>query len=101
MPITDNDIVAVRKATRSGATNIQVEVQWRDGATNEDKGTFTLSWHDTDEFRAFLESQTFEDAMRAVLTQVLNRDTGALRAAVFDALPGKTFRVLQRTQLET
>lgn len=42
MPITDNDLVTVRKATRSGATNIQVEVQWIDGVTGEDKGDITV-----------------------------------------------------------
>lgn len=98
MPITDNDLVRVNKASRSGATNISLEITWRDGVTNEDKGTFGISWANTDEFKAFLEAQTFEEMMRAVLLQVYNRDTGALRPTVFDALPGKIFRVLQRTQ---
>ena len=98
MHITDNDIVAVRSATRNGATNIRVEVQWTDGVTNEDKGVYSISFADADEFKAFLEMQTFEEMMRAVLLQVYNRSTGALRGGVFDALPGKSFRVQQRVQ---
>lgn len=98
MPITDNDIVSVRKATRTGATNIKVEVQWTDGVTGEDKGVYSVSWADQNELKAFLEAQTFEEMMRAVLLQIYNRDTGALRGGVFDALPGKTFRVQQRVQ---
>jgi hypothetical protein len=101
MPITDNDLVTVRKATRTGATNISFEVHWKEGTTGEDKGTYTLSWADTDAFREFLQSQTFEDAMRAVLLQCLNTSTGALRGAVFDSLPGKTFRIMQRCTLES
>lgn len=98
MPITDNDLVTVRKATRNGATNIQVEVQWTDGVTGEDKGVYGMSWADSAEVKAFLESQTFEEMMRAVLLQCYNRTTGALRGGVFDALPGKQFRVQQRVQ---
>ena len=100
MPITDNDLIAVNRATRSGSNNIEINVTWTDGATAENKGTFTIQWADTAEFRAWLEDQSSQDLMRSVMLQCLNRTTGELRPAVFDALPNKTFRILQRTQLE-
>lgn len=98
MPITDNDLVTVRKATRDGSTNIQVEFKWIDGVTGEDKGVFVSSWSTAAEFKAWLEDQSPEELKRAFLLQCLNRDTGALRASVFDALAGKQFRVQQRVQ---
>ena len=96
MPITDSDIVNVVLATRSGSTNIKVRVNWTDGFTGENRGQMQLEWATADEFKAFLEGQDFADVMRAVLLQCINRNTGTLRGAVFDALMGKRFTVLQR-----
>lgn len=96
MPITDNDLVAVVNTARDGATNIRVEVDWTDGQTGEVRGRFGVSFADADELRTFLDGQTFDDVVRAVLLQCINRTTGALRPTVFDGLKGKTFRVSQR-----
>lgn len=98
MPIMDNDLVLVNRATRSGSDNIEVNVTWTDGTTGEYKGAFTVQWPNAEEFKTWLEDQNYNDLMRAVLLQCFNRSTGALRATVFDALPGKTFRVQQRVQ---
>ena len=100
MPITDNDLASVIRATRNGSTNISVEIDWTDGFTNTLRGRFSISFADAAEFIFFLEGQTFEDVMRAVLGQCLNRNTGALRPTVFDGLAGKTFRINQRVTQE-
>jgi len=97
VPIVDDDTVLIKRATRSGSTKINVEAEWRDSG-GELLGTFAMEWKNTAEAKEFLESQTIADVMRAVLLQCLNQGTGNLIPAVFDALPGKTFRVLQRVQ---
>lgn len=97
MPIVDNDQVIVRRATRNGATNIEIEIEWKK-ADGTSLGVYSVSWRDTDEFRVFLEGQEFDDVIRAVMLQCLNQTTGALRPTVFDALAGKTFQVQTKVQ---
>ena len=98
MPIADNDLLLVNRATRSGSTNIEVNMTWTDGATGENKGTHSIQWTTADDLKRFLEEQSFDDLARSLMLQCLNRTTGALRSAVFDAMPGKTFRVMIRVQ---
>jgi hypothetical protein len=98
MPIMDNDLILVNRALRSGSNNIEVNVTWTDGTTGAPKGSFTIQWATAEEFKEWLEAQSSDDLMRSVLLQCFNRNTGALRPAVFDAMPGKTFRVQQRVQ---
>ena len=98
MPIADNDLLLINRATRSGSTNIEVNMTWTDGTTGENKGTYSVQWATADELKAFLEQQSFDDLARSLMLQCLNRTTGALRPTVFDAMPGKTFRVMIRVQ---
>jgi hypothetical protein len=100
MPFVDNDLVTVRSASR-GAGKIELLIQWTDGQTGEDKGSHGVSFNNKDELIEFLNGQTFEDIVRAVLGQVINRIDGSLRPTVFDGLAGKTFRIQQRVQQVT
>jgi hypothetical protein len=98
MPITDNDLLQVVETHRNGSTNIGLTVKWTDGFTGEDRGSFTVDWPDVEFVKTFLADQNFNDVLRYLLLQCLNRTTGALRASVFDAMPGKSFRVLAKVQ---
>lgn len=93
--IVDSDLVIVRSAVRNGT--IRVEMQWKDASGN-DLGTYSASWPDTDSFVSFLNEQGWDDVLRAVMRQCVNRNTGQLRNAVFDGLAGKTFQVQTRVQ---
>lgn len=93
MPIIDSDTVIVRRATRSGTnqapTNIEVEIEWKDSA-GVSKGVFSTSWMDLAELRSFLDGQGFDDVLRAVMGQCIQRADGTFRPAQFNALAGST-----------
>jgi hypothetical protein len=95
--MVDNDTVQIHSATRSGNTNIEINFTWRDSA-GVDKGRYGVSFGTAEEARDFLDSQGMDDVIRPVLTQVIDRNDGSFRPAVFDGLAGKTFRVQQRVQ---
>jgi hypothetical protein len=93
MPIIDSDTFIVLSATRSGTnqapTNIEIAGEWRNAA-GESLGVFTSSWSNLDELRKFQEAQDFDDVLRAVMGQCINRTDGSFRPAQFNALAGST-----------
>ena len=105
MPQVDSDIVAVITVSRQGTdeapTDMQVNLTWFDGITNENKGTFTTSWryyepvfpNDPDSLKGFLDGQTYEDILRALMQQCVNRNTGAFKHAAFDAMSGNSYEI--------
>lgn len=94
MPAVDTDRVTIITKSREGSTNIHVEVDWFDAA-GAPKGRFSKSWGTVEELMKFLENQNDDDVIRALLLQCINRQTGALRPAVFDGLTG-TYEIRQR-----
>lgn len=100
MPIVDQDTVLIRRATRTGTpqnpTKLEVEMTWTDSA-GVVQGTFSSSWADLEALKEFLGSQGYDDVLRAVMVQCIQKSDGSFRPAVFHGLSGKTFQINVRT----
>lgn len=90
MPIVDRDRITIHQATRAG--RIAVVFSYTTAAA-QSLGRMGVSFRTVAEVRSFLEQGSLDDVLRAALLQCVDPADGSLRAAVFDALPGKTFEV--------
>lgn len=99
MPLVDADYMTVRTTSRNGANDIAIEVQWEDGLSGADNGTFHMEWANTTAVREFLASQAAQEVMRALLMICYDRTTDSFKPTVFDNMPGNRFRILVRAEL--
>lgn len=83
--LIDGSVITVRSVSHDDR-RLRVRYEY-------DGSLFTTKFDGADDLRRFLHEQTAEDALRALLVQAINRTDGTLKAATFDQLEGRSFRV--------